>query len=168
MTQPQSIKADLKTLQVDTIVNMADTALTPVGGVCGASHRPAGQELAEVCRNLGGCDVGDAKITLGCALRTKYVIHTVGPIYDRGEHGEAELLDSSYRRCLEFAHEYGLNSIAIPCISTGIFEYPQPEAASIAIKTTSAWSVTAQEPWRIVCCCFADEDVTIYRVALTK
>lgn len=168
MTQLQIIKADITTLQVDAIVNAANTALARGGGVCGAIHRAAGPELAEACRSLGGCGVGDAKITPGYALPTKYVIHTVGPIYEGGEHGEAELLASSYRRCLELAHEYGLNSIAFPCISTGIFGYPQPEAASIAIKTTSAWLLATREPSQIVCCCFTDEDVAIYREALAN
>ena len=168
MTQLQIVTADITTLEVDAIVNAANAALAPGGGVCGAIHRAAGPELAEACRGLRGCAVGDAKITCGYALPAKHVIHTVGPVYEGGGHGEGRMLTSCYRRCLEVAHEKGLTSIAFPCISTGIFGYPQPEAASIAIKTTSAWLLATREPSQIVCCCFTDEDVAIYREALAN
>lgn len=168
MTQLQIVTADITTLEVDAIVNAANTALAPGGGVCGAIHRAAGPELAEACRDLRGCAVGDAKITRGYALPAKHVIHTVGPVYEGGGDGKAQMLASCYRRCLEVAHEKGLTSIAFPCISTGIFGYPAREAASIAIETTSAWLTSGREPSRIICCCFAEPDTAIYRGMLAK
>ncbi len=168
MTQLQIVTADITTLEVDAIVNAANAALAPGGGVCGAIHRAAGPELAEACRGLRGCAVGDATITRGYALPAKHVIHTVGPVYEGGGHGEAQMLASSYRRCLEVAHEKGLTSIAFPCISTGIFGYPAREAASIAIQTTTAWLTAGREPSRIICCCFAEQDAAIYRETLAE
>ena len=168
MTPLQIVTADITTLEVDAIVNAANAALAPGGGVCGAIHRAAGPELAEACRGLKGCAVGDAKITDGYSLSAKHVIHTVGPVYEGGGHGEAKMLASCYRQCLEVAHEKGLTSIAFPCISTGIFGYPAREAASIAIQTTTAWLNSGREPSRIICCCFAEPDAAIYRETLTE
>ena len=168
MTQPQIVTADITMLEVDAIVNAANTVLAPGGGVCGAIHRAAGPELAEACRGLSGCAVGDAKITRGYALPAKHVIHTVGPMYEGGGHGEAQMLASCYRKCLEVAHEKGLISIAFPCISMGTFGYPAREAASIAIQTITAWLTSGQEPSRIICCCFADQDAAIYRETLAE
>ncbi len=168
MTQLQIVTADITKLNVDAIVNAANAALAPGGGVCGAIHRAAGPELAEACRDLRGCAVGDAKITQGYSLSAKHVIHTVGPVYEGGGHGKAQRLASCYRRCLEVAHEKGLTSIAFPCISTGIFGYPVREAASIAIQTTTAWLTSGRGPSRIICCCFAEPDAAIYRETLAK
>ena len=168
MTQLQIVTADITTLEVDAIVNAANAALAPGGGVCGAIHRAAGPELAEACRGLRGCPVGDAKITGGYALPAKHIIHTVGPVYEGGGRGEARLLASCYRRCLEVANEKGLTSIAFPCISTGIFGYPAREAASIAIQTTAVWLISGREPSRIICCCFAEPDAAIYRETLAQ
>ncbi len=168
MTQLQIVTADITTLEVDAIVNAANAALAPGGGVCGASHRAAGPGLAEACRDLRGCAVGDAKITGGYSLSAKHVIHTVGPVYEGGGHGEAQMLASCYRRCLEIAHEKGLTSIAFPCISTGMFGYPARGAASIAIQTTNVWLTSGREPSRIICCCFAEPDAAIYRETLAE
>ncbi len=168
MTQLQIVTADITTLEVDAIVNAANAALAPGGGVCGAIHRAAGPELAEACRDLRGCAVGDAKITQGYALSAKHVIHTVGPVYEGGGRGKAQMLASCYRRCLEVAHEKGLTSIAFPCISTEIFGYPAREAASIAIQATTAWLTSGREPSGIICCCFAEPDAAIYRKTLAE
>ncbi len=168
MTPLQIVTADITTLEVDAIVNAANTALAPGGGVCGAIHRAAGPELAEACRGLRGCAVGDAKITQGYSLLAKHVIHTVGPVYEGGGDGKEQMLASCYRRCLEVAHEKGLTSIAFPCISTGIFGYPAREAASIAIQTTTAWLTSGRAPSRIICCGFAEPDAAIYRETLAE
>jgi len=168
MTQLQIVMADIMMLEVDAIGNAANAALAPGGGVCRAIHRAASPQLAEACRGLRGCAVGDATITRGYALPAKHVIHTVGPVYEGGGHGEVQMLASCYRRCLEIAHENGLTSIAFPCISTVIFGYPAREAASIASQTTTAWLTSGREPSRIICCCFAEPDAAIYRETLTE
>jgi O-acetyl-ADP-ribose deacetylase (regulator of RNase III) len=161
---PEIVVADITTLDVDAIVNAANEALAPGGGVCGAIHRAAGaDDLAAACRELGGCAVGDAAITPGFALPARFVIHAVGPVYRGGDAGEAEQLASAYRRSLEIAAEQGLHSIAFPCISTGIFGYPPDEAASIALREIRSWLESGSEPARVVCCCFAEADAECYR-----
>jgi O-acetyl-ADP-ribose deacetylase (regulator of RNase III) len=129
------IEGDVTKQEVDAIVNAANNALAPGGGVCGAIHRAAGPELATECATLGGADTGDAKITRGYNLPAKHVIHTPGPVWQGGDHGERELLASSYRRSMEIAAENGLKSIAFPSISTGIFGFPIESAAPIALRT---------------------------------
>jgi O-acetyl-ADP-ribose deacetylase (regulator of RNase III) len=167
MSEPEIVVADITKLPVDAIVNAANTRLAPGGGVCGAIHRAAGPELAEECSRLGGCETGDARITAGYGLPAAHVIHTVGPVYEGGERGEAELLASCYRRSLEIAHEHGLESIAFPCISTGIFGYPAEEAASIALETIGTWLRSGAQPARVICCCFGEKDAATYRNRLT-
>jgi len=137
----RALRGDITTLSVDAIVNAANSALAPGGGVCGAIHRAAGPELALECRSLGGCETGDAKVTQGYRLPARWLIHTVGPVWHGGDQGEPELLASCYRRSVEVAR--GLlgddcHSMAFPAISTGIYGYPARAAAEIAVATLRA------------------------------
>ncbi len=154
------VVADITTLDVDAIVNAANSSLLGGSGVDGAIHRAAASGLLEECRLLGGCETGEAKSTGGHDLPARWVIHTVGAVWYGGGRGEAALLASCYRSCLREADRLGASSIAFPAISTGLFGYPKAEAARIAVDTINATSTNVAE---VVLCAFSDEDARYYR-----
>ncbi len=163
------IQADITTLDVDAIVNAANSSLLGGGGVDGAIHRKAGPALKEECRALHGCETGDAKITKGYKLTARHVIHTVGPVYRGGEAGEADLLASCYRRSLDVAAEDECASVAFPAISTGVYGYPRDEAAGIAISATLealSNATIASVVKEITFCCFDDVGARLHDDAL--
>lgn len=151
---------DITTLDVDAIVNAANTALAPGGGVCGAIHRAAGAELAAACERLAPCPTGEARLTPGFRLPARHVIHAVGPVWHGGGRGEAALLASAYRAALALARDHGLHSVAFPAISTGIYGYPLDAATRIAVDTVRA--ETAGTPLRVTFACFNREALDAY------
>lgn len=161
----QVVRGDITRLQVDAIVNAANTSLLGGGGVDGAIHRAAGPELVAACRKLGGCPTGEAKATPGFRLPAKWVFHAVGPVWNGGRRGEAERLASCYRRCMELAREHGARTIAFPAISTGIYGYPRREAAEIAVRVCREVA-EASGVERVEFCCFDEETAEIYEQLL--
>jgi O-acetyl-ADP-ribose deacetylase len=156
--------ADITKLQVDAIVNAANTSLLGGGGVDGAIHRSAGQGLLAECEALGGCNTGDAKITRGYLLPARYVIHAVGPVWAGGDSKESELLASCYRNALGLAEEYGLSSIAFPAISTGVYRFPPQLAANIAVQTVkSEIDFGLRGVGHVLFCCFSVAAAQPYR-----
>lgn len=150
-------QADITKLEVDAIVNAANTELLDGAGVCGAIHRAAGPELLAECQTLGGCDTGDARITEGYQLPARYVIHAVGPVWQGGGHNEAELLANCYRKSILLAEERGLSSIAFPAISCGIYGYPINQAATIAIESTLQTLHQCEHVEEVIFACFSDD-----------
>ncbi|AGB47224.1 putative phosphatase, C-terminal domain of histone macro H2A1 like protein [Mesorhizobium australicum WSM2073] len=154
---------DITKLDVDAIVNAANTSLLGGGGVDGAIHRAAGRELEFECRMLNGCKVGDAKITSGYKLPARHVIHTVGPVWQGGGKGEAELLASCYRRSLDIAVANDCRSVAFPAISTGVYRYPKDDATEIAVYEVNDFIKHNALPEIVVFCCFDEAMAELYR-----
>jgi O-acetyl-ADP-ribose deacetylase (regulator of RNase III) len=160
--------ADITTLDVEAIVNAANTSLLGGGGVDGAIHRAAGPELLRECETLGGCATGDAKVTRGYRLPARYVIHTVGPVWHGGSQHEAELLASCYRRSLAHARDLGCASIAFPAISCGVYRFPPEEAVRIATQTVIDELVDTPELTHVIFACFDDAMYERYRRELAR
>lgn len=163
----KAILADITTLELDAIVNAANSRLLGGGGVDGAIHRAAGPDLLKECETLGGCKAGNSKITKGYRLPAKYIIHTVGPIWHDGKNKEEEKLASCYQTALQLCLENKIQSVAFPCISTGVYCFPKQTASEIAIETCIAFAKKIPECPSITFCCFAKEDHQLYLTSLT-
>ena len=161
-------KGDITKLNVDAIVNAANTSLMGGGGVDGAIHRAAGPELLQECKTLNGCKTGEAKITKGYKLPAKFVIHTVGPIWNGGKNNEEELLASCYRNSLKLASENGISSIAFPAISTGIYHFPLERATEIAIRETNKFLQENDKINKIIFVAFDEKTYNVYNQLLNS
>ena len=161
-------KFDITTFNGDTIVNAANESLMGGGGVDGAIHLAAGPQLNKECRLLGGCKAGEAKITSGCSLKAKYIIHTVGPIYSENSEDESKrLLENCYRNCLDLARANSIKSIAFCSISTGVYGYPKDKAAKVAVSTTKKWLADNKNyDLDIVFSCFDSKTFKLYQKEL--
>jgi O-acetyl-ADP-ribose deacetylase len=164
----QVVQGDITKLDVDAIVNAANDSLLGGGGVDGAIHRAAGPELVQECRMLHGCRTGQAKITRGYRLPARWVIHTVGPVWQGGGAGEEELLASCYRESLKVARDKELHTVAIPAISTGIYRFPVHRAARIAARETAAFLAANPLPERVMLVCFGGDSYTEYLTAVQE
>jgi len=166
MHRMRVIEEDITTLSLDAIVNAANESLLGGGGVDGAIHRAAGPELLAECRTFGGYQTGDTRITAGYALQVKYVIHTVGPIWQGGDADEDARLASCYQCCLEVALEHRVVSIAFPAISTGVYRFPIPRACAIAVRTVAYFIQNEHRILEVVFCCFGSEVSAAVRAEL--
>lgn len=156
------VQGDITTLEVDAIVNAANVALMPGGGVCGAIHRAAGPELAESCREVAPCPTGEARLTPGYQLAARYVIHAVGPVWMGGECGEDRLLSSCYRSALALAERHQLATVAFPAISTGIFRFPLERATALALAEIEAALAKSKHLRQVTCVCFDSATLEVY------
>jgi O-acetyl-ADP-ribose deacetylase (regulator of RNase III) len=156
------IEGDITALDVDAIVNAANRSLLGGGGVDGAIHRAAGPDLLKECRMLGGCEVGEAKITSGYRLKARHVIHTVGPVWQGGTADEDQLLANAYANSIELARQHGLRSIAFPAISTGAFGFPPDRAARIAVRTVVDRVRNVLNIDHVVFCCFGATSAALH------
>ena len=166
MARIELVQGDITQLDVDAIVNAANSTLLGGGGVDGAIHRVAGPELKAYCARLGGCPAGEARLTPGFKLKARHVIHTVGPVYRDGRHGEPELLASCYRNSLALAQQNACKSVAFPAISCGVYGYPAAAAAAIAVREVGAFLRDHALPERVLLCTFGDEVTRAYESAL--
>ena len=162
------IAGDITQQRVDAIVNAANTTLLGGGGVDGAIHRAAGPELQAECRALGGCATGRAKITHGCKLPAKWVIHTVGPVWQGGNHGEDESLASCYRSCFGLVEQHGIKTVAFPAISTGVYGFPMDRAAQIAVRESKSFLERNPSVEKVMLVCFGAIALEAYEAALRK
>jgi O-acetyl-ADP-ribose deacetylase (regulator of RNase III) len=167
-SQVRALLADITSLDVDAIVNAANTTLLGGGGVDGAIHEAAGPELLKECRRLGGCPTGEVRITQGYRLKAKRIIHAVGPVWRGGSQGEAEQLASCYERSLELASQHNLRSIVFPSISTGAYGYPLESAAQIAVGSVRDFLNRNDTLEVVVFCCFSDHDLDVYEKLLRR
>jgi O-acetyl-ADP-ribose deacetylase (regulator of RNase III) len=162
------VVADITTLNVDAIVNAANTALLGGGGVDGAIHRAAGAELLAECRRLGGCETGGAKVTRAYRLPARHVIHAVGPVWYGGQADEDEALASCYTRAIELCQTHALKSVAFPAISTGVYGFPAARAARIAVLATAEMLKAAPVVSRVIFCCFSEDSARLHARAIAE
>lgn len=167
LARTEVLEGDITQLAVDAVVNAANESLLGGGGVDGAIHRAAGPGLLEECRGIGGCPTGQARITGGHGLSARYVIHTVGPVWRGGVSGEPDLLAACHRNSLDLALAHGVDSIAFPAISTGVYGYPPERAARTVVETLAAYPVPEAGLRRIVLCCFGRASAETVRRALS-